>query len=94
MSEMVTPHHQLQRKGQKKVHDYSQKSIDYFKIIIVNPSSELTDQENSSVMNYFDSSSQYQCIEINTKRILTHFLKRWNKTKVHFTPKYMCIVPS
>ena len=37
MSEMVTPSHQLQRKRQKKVHDYSQKSIDYSKLIIVNP---------------------------------------------------------
>ena len=42
ISEMVTPFHRLQRKSQKKVHDYSQKSIDDFKLIIVNPSPKLT----------------------------------------------------
>ena len=30
MSEMVTPRHQIQRKRRKKMHDYSQKSIDDF----------------------------------------------------------------
>ena len=38
MSEMVTPRHQLQRKLQKKVHDYSQKSINDFNLVLVNPS--------------------------------------------------------
>ena len=38
MSEMVTPRHHLQRKRQKKMDDYSHKSIDDFKLIIVNPS--------------------------------------------------------
>ena len=86
MSEMVSFRHQLQRKLQKKVHDYSQKSIDYFKLIIVNPSPKLTDQE--SVMNYFDSYSQDQCIETNTEIIMTHVLNCWNEritlyTQVH-----------
>ena len=78
---MVTPCHQLQRKRQKKVHDYSQKSIDDFKLIIVNPSSKLTDKEKKIVMNYFDSYSQYQYIETNTKRFLTRVLMRWNEDK-------------
>ena len=30
-------------------------------------------------MNYFDSSSQDQCIETKTKRIMTHVLRRWNE---------------
>ena len=47
----------------------------------MNPSPKLTDQEKKSVMNYFDSSSQYQCIETNTKRILTHVLMRWKEDK-------------
>ena len=47
MSEMVTTRHQLQRKHQKKVHDYSQKSTDDFKLIIVNPSPRLTVQEKN-----------------------------------------------
>ena len=45
MSEMVTPHHQIQRKIQKKYHDYSQKSINDFNLVIVNPSPKLTDLE-------------------------------------------------
>ena len=32
-------------------------------------------------MNSFDSSSQDQCNETNTKRILTHVLRRWNEDK-------------
>ena len=76
MSEIVTPRHQLQRKRQKKIHDYSQKSINDFNLVLVNPSPKLTHLEKKHVMNYFDSSSQDQCIETNTKRILTHVLMR------------------
>ena len=36
-SEMVSPRHQLKKKKEKKVHDYSQKQMDDFKQIIVNP---------------------------------------------------------
>ena len=43
MSEMVTPRHRLQRKRQKKVHDYSQKSINDFNLVILNPSPNLLD---------------------------------------------------
>ena len=53
---MVTPPNQLQRKLQKKVHDYSQKSIDNFKMIAVNQSPKLTDQENCSMMTSFGCS--------------------------------------
>ena len=52
MSEMVTPSHQLQKKCKKKVHDYSQKLINDFKLLIVNPLTNLTDQEKKSVMKY------------------------------------------
>ena len=75
---MVPPFHQLQRKRQKKVHDYSQKPIDNFKLIVVNTSPKLTDQEKRSIATSFGSSSQYQYIETNTKRILTHELKICN----------------
>ena len=75
---MVPPRHQLQRKRQKKIDDYSQKSIDNFKIIIVNPLPKLTDQENHSIVTPFGSSYQDQYIETKTKIILTHVLKRWN----------------
>ena len=75
---MVPHRHHLQSKRQKNVHDYSHKSIDDFKLIIVNPSPKLTNQENRSIETSFGSSSQYQCIETNTKRILTHVLNIWN----------------
>ena len=81
MSEMVTPCHQLQRKLQEKVHDYSQKSINYFNLVVVNPDPKLTDQEKKSVMKSFDFFSQDQCIEFNTKRILTHVLMRRKEEK-------------
>ena len=71
---MVTPCHHLHRKQQKKLHDYSQKSINDFILVLVNPSTKLTDLEKKPVMNYFGYSSQYQCNETNTKIILTHFL--------------------
>ena len=41
-SEIVSPHHQLQRNLWKKVNDYSHKSIGDFKLIVVNPSPKLT----------------------------------------------------
>ena len=47
----------------------------------MNPSPNLTDQEKRSIATSFGSSYQYQCIETNTKRILTHVLKRWNEKK-------------
>ena len=69
---MVTPRHQLQRKRRKKIHDYSQKSINDFELILLKPYPKLTNQEKKHVRNSFDASSQYQFIETNTKRILTH----------------------
>ena len=86
MSEMVTPCHQLQRKQQKKLHDYYQKSINDFILVLVNPSPKLTDLEKKHVMTYFDSSSQDQCIETNTKRILTRVLLRWKEDKYNAQP--------
>ena len=79
--EIVSPHHQLQRKRQKKVHDYSQKSIDDLKLIVVNPPPQLTDQEKSSIMTYSGSSSQDKIIDNSKKRILPHILKCWNGNK-------------
>ena len=77
-SEMVSPFHQIQKKRRKQFHDYSQKLIVYFKLIIVNPPPKLTDQEKRSIATSFRSSSQYQCIEINTGIILTYVLNIWN----------------
>ena len=91
---MVAPRHNLQRKRQEKVHDYSQKSINDFNLIIVNPSPKLTDQEKKTVMNYFDSSSKDQYIETNTKRILTHVLMRWNEDKSIAHPSTCELTPA
>ena len=52
----------------------------------MNPSPKLTDQEKKTVMNSFDSSSQDQCIETTTKRILAHVLIRWNEEKSNAHP--------
>ena len=90
---MVTPCHQIQRKRQEKVHDYSQKSFDDFSLIIVNPSPKVTDQENKSVMDSFDSSSRDQCIETNAKIILTNFLMRWNEDKSIARPSTCLFTP-
>ena len=78
MSEMVTSRHQIQRKRRKKMHDYSQKSIDGFEIVLVTPFPKVTDQEKKSVRNCLDASSQDQSIENTSKRILTHVLSRWD----------------
>ena len=83
---MVTPRHQIQRKRQKKLYDYSQKSINDFILVLVNPYPKLTDLENKRVMNSFDSSSQDQCIETNTKRILTRVLMRWKEDNSNAHP--------
>ena len=81
MSEMVTPCHQIQRKRRKKMHDYSQKSIDDFELVLVTPFPKLTDQEKRSVRNCFAASSQDQSIENIAKRILAHVLRRWKEEK-------------
>ena len=81
MSEMVTPRHQIQRKRRKKMIDYSQKSIDDLELVLVTPSPKVTNQEKKCLRNSFDASSQDQCIETNSKRIMTHVLKRWDGIK-------------
>ena len=65
-SEMVSPSHQLHRKQQKEVHGYAQKSIENSKLIVLNPSPKLPDQEKRSIVTSVGSYSQDQCIETNT----------------------------
>ena len=72
----------------------SKKSINVFKLIIVNPSPKLTDQEKKIVINYFDSYSQDQCIEANTKRILNRSLMRWNEDKSIAHPSTCVFTPA
>ena len=82
---MVSTRHQIMMKLQKQVHDYPQKRIDYFTLIVVNPSPNLIDQEKLSIETSFGYSSQDQTIETNTKRILTHVLniREDNKSIAH-----------
>ena len=68
------------------MNDYSQKYIDDFELVLVTPSPKLTDQEKKYVRNSFDSSSQDQCIETNSKRILTRVLRRWDDIKSNAHP--------
>ena len=50
------------------------------------PYPKVTVEEKENVRNSFDASSQYQCIETNTKRILTHVLRRWDENKYNAHP--------
>ena len=78
----------------EKVHDYSQKLIDVFKLIFVNPSPKFTDHKNRIIATSFGSSSQYQGIETNAKRIMTRVLKRWNENKSSAHPSKYAITSS
>ena len=93
-SEIVPPRHQLQRKRQKKVHDYYQKSIDDFKIIIVNLSPKLPGQEKRTISTSFGYSSQDQRTETNTKRITAHVLNCWSENKSISHPGTFTLTPS
>ena len=78
----------------EKVHDYSHKSINDFKLIIVNQLPTLTDQENRSIVTSFGSYSQDQSIENNTNRIMNHLLNRWNGNKSSTHPSSHAMTPA
>ena len=84
-SELYSPRHQLQSKIQKNVYNYSQRYIDDFKLIVVNPSPKLTYQESNIIATSFLLISHDQSIENNINIILTHLLNRWhvNKSSSH-----------
>ena len=58
------------------------------------PSPKLTDQERKHVRNSFDYSFQDQCIETNTKIILTHVLRSWNENKPIANPSTCTLTPA
>ena len=93
-SEMVPPCHQLHRKQKEKVDDYYQKLFGNFNLIIVNLSPKLAEQENRSIANSFAYSYQDQCIETNTRRILTHVLNSWNENKSIAQPSTCALTPA
>ena len=76
------------------MNDYSQKSIDDSKLVIVTPSPKVTNQEKKCVRNSFDTSFQDQCIETNLKRIMTHVLRRWDDIKSNAHPSTSAMTPS
>ena len=81
-------------KLQKQVDDYSQKLIENFKLIIVNPSPNLTDQERNGSTTSSGYSYQDRRIETNTKRVMTHVLKRWNENKYIANPSTCTLSPA
>ena len=54
---------------------------------------KFTDKEKVSIATYFGYSFQYQSIENNKKRILTHILKRWYRNKSSAHPSAHAITP-
>ena len=76
------------------MNDYSQKSIDDFELVLVTPSPKVTDKENKCVRNSFDVSSQDQCIETTSNRILTHVLRRWDDIKSTAHPSTSAMTPA
>ena len=57
------------------------------------PSPKLTDQENKYVRNSFGASSQYHCIETNSKIILTNVLRLWDGNKSNVHPSTSTLTP-
>ena len=76
------------------MNDYSQKSFDDFELVLVTPSPKVTDQENKSVKNCFDVSSQDRSIENTSKRILTHVLRRWKEENSNTHPSTSAMTPA
>ena len=58
------------------------------------PSQNLTNQEKKHIRNSFDASSQDQCIETNSKRIMTHVLRRWDENKSNAHPSSCALNPA
>ena len=79
---------------EQKDHDYSQKSIDDFKLIFSNQPQNLTDQEKRTVETSSGSSYQDQSIKNNTKRIMTHILKSWSENKSGTRPSSHTMPPA
>ena len=63
------------------VNEYSIKSINDFKFIVVYSSPKITDQEIQINATSSVPFSQEQMIENNTKRFQTRILKHWNGNK-------------
>ena len=78
----------------EKVHDYSPKPIDNFKLIVVNSTPKLADKEKISFATCFGYSSLYQNIENSKRQILTHVLKRRNGKNSSVHPSTCALTPA
>ena len=58
------------------------------------PYPKVTDQEKKCVRNSFDVSSQDQCIETTSKRIMTHVLRHWGDIKSTAHPSTSAMTPA
>ena len=76
------------------MNDHSQKSIDYFGLVLVTPSPKVTDQENKCVRDSFEVSSQDQSIENTSKIILTNGLRRWDDIESTEHPSTSAMTPA
>ena len=72
----------LQRKIYKTVYEYSKKYIDKFELIVVHLLQKLTDIEKQVITASFINFSQEQNIELKSKIIMNHILKRWSNKKI------------
>ena len=63
----MEPCHTLQRNWQKTVADYSNHSLNYFRLIVVSPSPSLTSNGNDAPANSFGVNSHEQSVEIYSK---------------------------
>ena len=57
------------------------------------PSPKVTNQEKKCAKNSFDASSQDQCIETNSKRIMTRVLRRLDDIKSNAHPSTSAMTP-
>ena len=90
----MSPQNTLQRKIQKRVNDYSNKCSDDLLLIVVNPSPILSAQENQTIESDFEASYHNQISEIKSRRIMTHFLRRWNEYNSSSHPSTNSMTPA
>ena len=75
-NDFMEPCHTLFSKRQKAVVDYSNHSLDDFRMFIVSPYPYLTSSENDVHLTSFGSNSQLKGFEINPKQLLTCMISR------------------
>ena len=93
-SEIVSPRHQLQRKIHKKCSWFLTEIYWLFQVDCCESTNEVNWSRKVCYRNFFLPISQDQSIENNTKRILTHILKRWDGNNSSAPPSADTITPT